>query len=464
MSDPIRILLVDDEQTARYGMRRTLEPGSQVAEADRLDVALKQLTDVRPDLVLLDLNLGGDNGLDLLTKTREMEPPLPLVIIITAHGSEKVAVEAMKAGAYDYLAKPFEIDDLRLVVRNASERIRLERENRRLRLELEESSGFGSLVGRSEPMRKVFSLIDKVAPADVTVLITGESGSGKELVAREIHRRSPRSGERLVTVNCAALPEHLIESELFGHEKGAFTGALQRRIGKFEEAGGGTIFLDEIGDMPPGTQAKILRLLEERQVERLGSNHPIQIEARFISATNQDLQSLTEDGRFRSDLFYRLEVIRIDMPALRHRKEDIPLLAEYFLKQFSRKHGKEPVRVTIEAMACLATYDFPGNVRQLRNLIERLVVLAGTDPITVSDLPVEIRTFDPSASLAGEAGGLTRLLELDYRSAREAFERTYLLSKLRENGNNITHTAEAIGTHRQSLQQKIRDLDLKKYL
>jgi DNA-binding NtrC family response regulator len=463
MSSSSRILIVDDEAAARYGMRKTLDGCGQIAEADSLDVALSRLEEFLPDVVLLDLNLAGEPGLDVLRRSRELSP-VPLVVVVTAYGNEKVAVEAMKAGAYDYLAKPFDIDDLRFVIRNALEQVRLSKENRRLRHELERAGGLGEMVGTSGPLRLVYSMIEKVAPTDATVLITGESGSGKELVAREIHRLSPRSAGPLVVVNCAAVPENLIESELFGHEKGAFTGALQRRIGKFEEAQSGTVFLDEIGDMPLGTQAKILRVLEDRKLERLGTNRPLEVDVRIISATNRDLRQMTEDNSFRSDLFYRLEVIRVHVPPLRERPEDIPALLAHFLDRFGERHSRPGVRFSSEALRILLGYPFPGNVRQLRNLVERLVVLSGPDPITLDDLPEEIRGYDVAASGSDSAFASGRLLQLDFRTAREAFERTYLVRKLRDHDGNITRTAEAVGMLRQSLQQKIKDLELRKWM
>ena len=457
------VLIVDDERNARYGMRKALDEGMEVLEAENLRSAVELVAEHHPEIILLDLNLGGENGLDLLSDTRAVDPP-PLVIIITAHGNEKIAVEAMKAGAYDYLAKPFELDELRLVVRNAAEHSRLQEEILRLRRQLDEARGYGALVGRSEAMVRVYALIEKVAETDVSILITGESGSGKELVAAEIHRNSPRARGELVAVNCAAIPENLIESELFGHEKGSFTGALQRRIGKFEQARGGTLFLDEIGDMPLGTQAKILRALEEHSVQRLGSNQTIEVDVRILSATNRDLSTLVGEGTFRADLFYRLEVVRIDLPPLRRRREDIPLLVEHFLRTFARKHGRESASVEPDALAFLTRFDFPGNVRQLRNVVERLVVLSGDRPIGPRDLPDEIRYFDPATGHSSTELQLDPFLALPYRDARESFERHYLLRKLAEHDQNITHTAAAIGIHRQSLQQKVRDLDLKPFL
>jgi DNA-binding NtrC family response regulator len=459
----MKILIVDDEETARYGMRKILSQSGEIFEASDLDTARQIHAEEIPDIVLLDLNLGGEDGFDLLHEI-EASNSTSLVIIITAHGNERVAVEAMKKGAYDYLAKPFEIDDLRLAVRNAAEQVELRKENERLKERLVAATGYGDIVGHSAPIREVFDMVEKVSGTDVTVLLTGESGAGKELVALELHKNSPRFEKELVTVNCAAIPENLIESELFGHEKGAFTGATQSRVGKFERARGGTLFLDEIGDMPLDTQAKILRVLEEKKIQRLGSNQTIEVDVRIISATNRELSRMVEEKEFREDLFYRLEVIKIKIPPLRKRKEDIPLLTEYFLDQFCKRYQKSPMRFDPGAMSLLMRYSFPGNVRQLRNLVERLVVLSNEDVLMDSDLPGEIRFFDPTAGVDSGSAALEPLLTLEFKPARESFERKYLLAKLAEHKNNITHTAEAIGIHRQSLQQKIKDLDLKKYL
>jgi DNA-binding NtrC family response regulator len=380
-----------------------------------------------------------------------------LVIVITAHGSERIAVKAIKKGAYYYLPKGYDIEELRQLVRNAAEQVKL-------REKLADATGYGDIVGESAPIREVFDMIEKVSGTDVTVLLTGESGSGKELVALQLHRKSPRAHKDMVTVNSAAIPDNLIESELFGHEKGAFTGAIQTRIGKFERARGGTLFLDEIGDMPLDTQAKILRALEDKKIQRLGSNQTINVDVRIISATNRNLSRMVEEKEFREDLFYRLEVIKIHIPPLRERGEDIELLTGYFLDHFGRRHQKSPITMDSGAMSLLMRYSFPGNVRQLRNLIERLVVLANESVIKASDLPTEIRLFDPATGVDAANSTLEPFLRLEYKPARDSFERKYLLARLAEHENNITHTAEAIGIHRQSLQQKIKDLDLKKHL
>ncbi len=459
----MRILIVDDEDTARYGMRKALQGASdKFVEAPSLAAARKLLAEQPPDLILLDLNLGGEDGFELLEDTQRLKPP-PAVIVITAHGNERIAVDAMKRGAYHYLAKPFDIEELRLTCRNVRRQLELRDENLNLRAELERFSGFGEMIGDSEPMRRVFSLIERVAETDVTVLMNGESGSGKELVAREIHRRSRRKGA-LVCVNCAAIPENLIESELFGHEKGAFTGALDRRAGKFEQAQGGTLFLDEIGDMPLDTQTKILRVLEERRIQRVGGTEALEVDVRIISATHQDLPQMVRDGKFREDLYYRLEVVTLEIPPLRHRQGDVLALIHHFAKILAEKHQRPAPKIEEAALRRLLDYPFPGNVRQLRNLMERLVVLDSRGTIQEADLPSEIRFFveSPQGPIAGDT--LEGFLQRDFKSAREAFEIHYLLWQLRRHDRNITRTAEAIGIHRQSLQQKIKDLNLRSYL
>lgn len=453
------VLIVDDEPAARLGMRKALETrGYKIHEASSLASARQQMDGVAPDLVLLDLNLGSEDGMELLRSLRS-KSDLPLVIIITAHGSEKLAVEAMKAGAYDYVAKPFEVDELRQVVRNAIEALRLRYENESLKRQLENVTGYGEMLGNGAPMRHVFDLIERVADTDVTVVISGESGSGKELVAREIHRRSPRASKPLVTLNCAALPETLIESELFGHERGAFTGAAERRKGKFELAHGGTLLLDEIGDMASETQAKVLRAIEHHTIERLGGTAPIPVDVRILSATHKDLDLEVREGRFREDLYYRLKVVSIPVPPLRRRREDIPLLLEHFLSHFAEKHRRQAVEVDPAAMQKLLEYNYPGNVRELRNLAEQLVVLAHQGRVTSDDLPPLVRQYEP-AQVAEGSNDLALFFQLDFKEARHLFEKMYLTEKLRLHNNNISRTAAAIGLHRQSLQQKIKELEV----
>ena len=336
----------------------------------------------------------------------------------------------------------------------------MRRQNPGLRAELALTSGYGDLIGASEPIRKVYALIERVAETSVTVLLTGESGSGKELVAREIHRRSARKEGSLVCVNCAAIPVDLIESELFGHEKGAFTGATGQRIGKFEQAQNGTLFLDEIGDMPHETQAKILRVLEDGLVQRLGGTQTIPVDVRILSATNKNLTALVREGQFREDLYYRLQVVEINIPPLRQREDDIPALVSYFLQVSAEKHGRSVPEFEPAALGKLAQYSYPGNVRQLRNILERLVVLQTEGLIHESDLPDEVRFFVPSEETEFSGTDLNKFFQLNYKEAKRAFEIRYLCHALVQHENNITHTASAIGLHRQSLQQKIKLLEL----
>src|SRR5918911_3568673 len=407
-------MIVDDEEAARYGMRRALSTfGYNISEAGSAEAARALLKQHEPDLLLLDVNLPGLSGLDFLRELKSTSNGNgPLVIIVTAHGSERMAVEAVKAGAYDYLSKPFEVDDLRLVVKNAAETVQLRRENYSLRRRIEvERSQRGALIGNSEAMQKVRSMIDKVAETDATVLVRGESGTGKELVARELHERnSVRRDASFVAVNCAALPSELIESELFGHEKGAFTGAAARREGKFEQADGGTLILDEIGDMSSNVQAKLLRALEERRIERLGANESIPVDVRIVSATHRPLEQEITTGNFRADLFYRLRVVTVDIPPLRDRREDIPMLAETFMRLATERYELPQRALSQGALKRLIEYNWPGNVRELKNTIDRAVIMAEGDEITPKDLPDEITAGMPSSGIVDgddpEADGL----------------------------------------------------------
>ncbi|MBI4482644.1 MAG: sigma-54-dependent Fis family transcriptional regulator [Acidobacteria bacterium] len=452
-----KLLIVDDEETARYGIRRALSAhGFLFLESGDLASARKVIRTDAPDLVLLDLNLPDGNGLALLQEL-SLAAGAPRVIVITARGTERIAADAIKAGAYDYLAKPFEIEDLRLRVRNALEDVRLRKENASLRQELGQT--YGALVGDSAAMKKVFDLIQRVAPSDVTLLIEGESGSGKELVAREIHRRSPRAGGPFVPMNCAALPETLIESELFGHEKGAFSGAVGQRKGKFELADGGTLFLDEVGDMSLVTQAKVLRVLEEKAFERLGGSKLIHSDVRIVSATNKSLSEEVEAGRFREDLLFRLRVVRIPVPPLRERREDIPLLVDYFGRRMAEKMGFEDFSVDAATLERLRAYPWPGNVRELRNAMEQILVLAQKSQLTSDDLPPELFAGETRGERAGD---FAALLQRGYEEARDWFDKQYLTVKLEQFGGNISKTAEAIGVHRQTLQYKLKQLGIKK--
>jgi len=356
------ILIVDDEPAARYGLRRALESKYRVAEAESAESASNALSTEKPDLVLLDVVLPGMDGLSFLKLIRDQGNMVP-VLMISALDSAKTAVEALQLGAADYLVKGFELDELRQRVSNLLKVASLEEENDLLRRQLASEGQFGAMIGRSEEMRRAFEIADRVASTDSTALILGESGTGKDLLAQEIHARSTRAGKAFVAVNCAALPETLIESELFGYERGAFTGAAQQRRGKFEQAHGGTLFLDEIGDMNPVTQAKVLRVLENRTIERLGGSQTIPVDVRVISATHRDLPAEIRNGKFREDLFYRLRVVTIELPPLRTHKADIGMLADAFLKMHGARLGR-PARLGKDALAALEAYDWPGNVRE----------------------------------------------------------------------------------------------------
>ena len=459
-------MIVDDEEAARYGMRRALTTlGYNITEANSAEAARALLKQNEADLLLLDVNLPGLSGLDFLRELKSANGNGPLVIIVTAHGSERMAVEAVKAGAYDYLSKPFEVDDLRLVVKNAAETLQLRRENYSLRRRIEvERSQRGALIGNSESMQRVRSMIEKVAETDATVLVRGESGTGKELVARELHERnSVRRNGSFVAVNCAALPSELIESELFGHEKGAFTGAAARREGKFEQADGGTLFLDEIGDMSSNVQAKLLRALEERRIERLGANESIPVDVRIVSATHRPLEQEITNGNFRADLFYRLRVLTIDIPPLRERREDIPLLADTFVRLAADRYDLPERGLSQGTLKRLLEYNWPGNVRELRNTIDRAVIMAEGDEITPRDLPDEITAGMP-LSTGAEGGeendGLRVPFTADFREDRREFERRYISRCLEHTHGNVTRAAEILDMHRQSLQHKLRQLGL----
>ena len=459
-------MIVDDEEAARYGMRRALSTfGYNITEAGSAEAARALIKQQQPDLLLLDVNLPGMSGLEYLRELKSENGNGPLVIIVTAHGSERLAVEAVKTGAYDYLSKPFELEDLRLVVKNAAETVQLRRENFSLRRRIEvERSQRGALIGNSEAMQRVRGMIEKVAETDATVLVRGESGTGKELVAREIHERnSVRRNGSFVAVNCAALPSELIESELFGHEKGAFTGAAAKREGKFEQADGGTLFLDEIGDMSSNVQAKLLRALEERRIERLGGNESIPVDVRIVSATHRPLEQEIANGHFRADLFYRLRVVTIDIAPLRERREDIPMLADTFLRLAGERYELPQRSLSQGALKRLVEYNWPGNVRELKNTIDRAVIMAEGDEIAVRDLPDEITAGIPTSVRAeedGDSDGLRVPFTADFREDRREFERRYITRCLEYTQGNVTRAAEILDMHRQSLQHKLRQLGL----
>src|SRR5437870_3710035 len=451
-----RILVVDDEKAMLLALKGLLaKEGYHVETAASGEEALRQIETGSFHVVITDLSMNGVGGMQVLEHARAVDPELA-VIMITAHGSEKIAVQAMKLGAADYLPKPFDNDELRVVVRRVMETGLLRRDHRRLLEQVHEVFGFEQIVGRSAAMRRVFEVIEKIADADVTVLIRGESGTGKELVANALHYRSPRRARAMVKMNCAALSRELVESELFGHERGAFTGAVARREGKFEAADGGTLFLDEVGDMPLETQAKLLRAIQEKSFERVGGNGAITVDVRLIAATNQDLEAAVRAGRFREDPYYRLRVVELALPALSERRDDIPLLIDHFLREAAARFGRDPKPLTGEALRACLTHPWKGNVRELRSAVEQALLLAPGPEITATDLftnaPADASPPTPAAPPASFREAKARVVE--------TFERDYLLGALRRHGGNITKAAEDIGMHRQNLQQKMRELGI----
>jgi len=452
------ILIVDDEPSARYGLRRALEARYRIVEADSAEAARGVLAAERPDLVLLDVVLPGMDGLSFLKWMRDEGHGVP-VLMVSALDAAKTAVEALRLGAADYLVKGFELDELRQRAANLLKLASLEQENDTLRRQLTQEGQFGGMIGRSQAMRRAFEIADRVAAADSTVLILGESGTGKDLLAQEIHARSPRAGRPFVAVNCAALPETLIESELFGYERGAFTGAAQQKKGKFELAHGGTLFLDEIGDMNPVTQAKVLRALENRTIERLGGTQSIPVDVRVVSATHRDLPAEIAAGKFREDLFYRLRVVSIELPPLRAHKEDIGVLADAFVRAHSARLGRT-ARLGKEALAALESYDWPGNVRELKNALERSLVMSGEEEIVARDLPEEVASGRPLTRRAGEEDA--GMGERDFREAKRKFEVAWITKELASHRWNVSRTAATIGLHRQSLQEKLRELGIRR--
>ncbi len=437
------ILIVDDEQVVRDSLVHWFtEEGYRVEAAASAAEALARLAAGDLDLIIADIRMPGMDGLELLERIQS-EQLDTAVIIMTGYASVESAVRALKHGAFDYITKPFDPDDLSVVVRNAIEQQRLKRENRMLREQLTESLATTELIGQSEAMRRVREQIETVAPVDTTVLIVGESGTGKELVARAIHRLSPRRYNPMVVVHCGALTETLIESELFGHEKGAFTGAQYRKKGKFEAAHGGTIFLDEIADISLKTQTDLLRVLQEREIVRVGGTQPIKVDFRVIAATNRDLAELVKEGRFRSDLYYRLNVFTIHLPPLRERHGDVPLLAQYFLEKYSRQMNRKFTGFDRAAMEVLVSHNWPGNVRELENIIERAVVVGREPLIRASDLAIN-RPVEASDDLT-----------------LEAVERRHIIRVLEDFGWNQTQAAKALGIDRVTLYHKIRRYGLK---
>jgi two-component system, NtrC family, nitrogen regulation response regulator NtrX len=442
-----RILVIDDEAEIRRSVRMILEyEGYEVIEASSGPEGVTLVERESPDLVFLDIKMPGMDGLDALQRIKASKETMP-VVIISGHGTVSTAVEATKAGAFDFIEKPLATERVLVTIRNALDQTRLRDENTSLKRAVEVRH---QMVGESPALRQVWDAIKRAAPTNATVLLLGESGSGKELVARSIHRNSLRSRDRFVQVNCAAIPEELIESELFGHEKGSFTGATEKQIGKFEQADRGTIFLDEVGDMSAKTQAKVLRVLQEGEVERLGSARTIKVDVRVIAATNKDLEAEIEKGNFREDLYFRLSVIPIRVPPLRDRREDTPALVRHFAELFSRDNNRRPQRFTPAALEYLQKARWKGNVRELKNTVERLIIMTPGDTIDVDDLRDVVR-IDQKAP-AGEA---EKERPGTLREFKESAERTFLVGKLRENNWNISKTAEVIGTPRSNLYKKL---------
>jgi two-component system response regulator HydG len=449
MSEKSRILVVDDEESHRIMLRAVLqEEGYEVSEVSDGTEAVKAVEQEPFDLILLDIRMRTMDGIEALGEIRKISPLVP-VLIMTAYASVKTAVEALKAGAFEYLTKPLDIDELKILIEKALEIYHLRAENIALKERLGDRFNFSKIIGRSPKMKEVFDTLSLVAPTDATVLILGESGTGKELVANSIHHNSPRASQPFIKVSCAALPETLLEGELFGHEKGAFTGAIARREGRFQLAHRGTIFLDEVGEMSVTTQTKLLRVLQEKEFEPLGSTRTIKTDVRVIAASNKDLEREVKEGRFREDLFYRLNVVPVSLPPLRERKEDIPALAAHFFAVYREKNRKELKDISGKAMDLLIRYDWPGNIRELENCLERAVILARGEIIAPADLPPTIQALSKDREIQG--------LNLPSGISLQEVERALILKTLEDTGGNRSRAAEILGINRRTLQNKLKE-------
>jgi len=476
-----KLLLIDDETDVQYSFQRIFDsPEIELTTASSGEEALRLLPKVKPDLVIMDIRMGGMNGLETLRRIRQIDSKL-LVILMTAYGTTQMAIEAMKLGAYDYLLKPFDVPKLKDLITNALKAARDMRQVVSYQPLLETEDYESGIVGRSESMQQVFKLIGQLAASDATALITGESGTGKELVARAIYHHSNRSQQPFLAVNCAAIPEQLLESELFGHERGSFTGATMQRVGKFEQCNHGTLFLDEIGDMTPATQTKILRVLQSGTFERVGGNQPIKVDVRIIAATNKPLEQAVAARQFREDLFYRLNVVRIHIPPLRERREDIRLLVNYFLNKFAKDKAGPPRSIAPVVLKALEKYHWPGNVRELENIIRRALVMAKGDAILLTDLPAEINgqaqasgSGSPMPIPVGEAAAsdVTNLARQLFQWAKRepkfkiipAVERELVIQALKETEGNQVHAARLLGITRATLRKRVEKFGIQREL
>lgn len=444
-------MVVDDEKNTREGLRQSLEENFDVYLASNVDEALNALNADHIDLILTDLRLGTDDGMALIERILGRPKP-PICMLMTAYGSIATAVDAMRRGAYDFVTKPVNIDELEIKITRAIQGQQTEQENIQLRQQVEKRFGLENLIGESKAMHDILDTVHQVAPSRATILIAGESGTGKELIAHAIHNLSNRNKARFVAFNCAAFSPQLVESELFGHEKGAYTGAIERRIGRIEQAAGGTLFLDEIGEIDSNLQVKLLRALDPGVFERVGGNQAIRVDVRLIAATNRDLLSLVREGKFREDLYYRLNVVQIRVPSLRERKEDIPLLANAFLKEVSERDGKAFRPLSPEAMECLLAYDWPGNVRELKGAVDSGVTLSTGSQITVRDLPLTVCRRTESLTLRAPIAEDQMNLHNN--------ERRLIMRAVEECGGNRTEAAKKLGISRRTLHRRLKELHL----
>jgi two-component system response regulator AtoC len=452
-----KILVVDDEPSVQESLRTILKDNYQILSAMDGVQAIEVFHEQNPHLLLLDIAMTSLNGLEVLRKIRESNVSLP-VIMITATNMVKTAVQAMKLGATDYLTKPFDIEELKLVIQKAVSTSDLESEVKLLRSEVQKRYSFNNIIGKSRAMQEIYNRIEQVADTKSTVLITGESGTGKELVARALHYRSTRRNKPFIAINCAAIPEGLIESELFGHERGAFTDASSRRIGQFELAHEGTLFLDEISDLSPATQAKLLRVLQEKEFTRLGAARPIRVDVRLVTASNKDLQDVIQKGLFREDLYYRINVVSFYLPPLRQRKEDVPLLIKHFLTKKAEESDLRLKECSKDALVLLMQYDWPGNVRELENIIEQAITLSNERVISSNDLPAQIK----NQALRGALQEQTAIGNLSFKQALIEFEKELILSALEKSADIQTRAAQLLGISRRILRYKMHTLGLLK--